>query len=117
MLANLRDVARLTQWRTLVDDLRGLPAGTLADFLEAHDQRDPWTSIAGRTKLDATQTRGWPTRRRPGPHADEERDLLRAVRRMLHIDDPERVGSTAMARSSASLRKRDSSTNDIGGCC
>jgi hypothetical protein len=90
VLGNLRDAARLTQWRTLVEDLRGLPQATLPQFLaETH-----------RTPVDVyrRQDYGWTRLKRdagrPIPAAgapDEERDLLRAVRRMLHIDDPERV--------------------------
>jgi hypothetical protein len=90
VLENLRDAARLTQWRTLVEDLRGLPDATLAEFLtETH-----------RTPVDVyrRQDYGWTRlRREAGRHvpaagaSDEERDLLRSLRRMLHIDDRERV--------------------------
>jgi superfamily II DNA or RNA helicase/HKD family nuclease len=90
VLANLRDAARLTQWRTLVDDLRAMPRVSLTAFLEETDRapvdvyRRPdysWTRLRrdARRRLAAT-----------GP-VEEERDLLRALRRMLHIDDPERV--------------------------
>jgi hypothetical protein len=40
VLGNLRDAARLTQSRTLVEDLRALPQAALAEFLE-ETQRIP----------------------------------------------------------------------------
>ena len=90
VLGNLRDAARLTQWRTLVDDLRGLPQATLAQFL-SETNRTPVDVYRrqdyGWTRLKRDAGRPIPAAREP----DEERDLLRALRRMLHIDDPERV--------------------------
>jgi hypothetical protein len=38
VLASLKDAARHTQWRNLVDDLRGLPGASLADFLDQIDR-------------------------------------------------------------------------------
>lgn len=90
VLGNLRDAARLTQWRTLVDDLRGLPKASLANFLRETD-REP---IDVYRRTDQSWTRLQRDAGRSIPHQgtdDEERDLLRAIRRMLHIDDPERV--------------------------
>jgi superfamily II DNA or RNA helicase/HKD family nuclease len=93
VLANLRDAARLTQWRVMVDDLRALPHARLDEFLSATD-RSP---VDVYRRQDYSWTR---LRRDAGRHvagtADtvaEERDLLRAVRRLLHIDDPERVAA------------------------
>jgi superfamily II DNA or RNA helicase/HKD family nuclease len=90
VLENLRDAARLTQWRTLVEDLQGLPQARLKDFL-IETNRAPLDIYRRQdyswTRLQREAGRQIPT---PGP-ADEERDLLRALRRMLHIDDPERV--------------------------
>jgi hypothetical protein len=92
VLHNLQDVARLSQWRALVEDLRGLPGVTLAQFLEHtgrtiadvyRRQDQSWTRLQRDAGVDVART---------GSESDE-RDLLRALRRMLNIDDPERVGS------------------------
>ena len=91
VLGNLRDAARYSQWRTLVEDLQALPDSTLSSFLEQTSrtprdvyrrQDNSWTKL----RRDA----GRAVRR--GGDAAHERDLLRAVRRMLHVDDPERIG-------------------------
>jgi superfamily II DNA or RNA helicase/HKD family nuclease len=90
VLENLRDAARLTQWRTLVEDLKGLIQATLSDFLD-RTERAP-VDVYRRQDYSWTRLRrdaGWHVPA-TGPAA-EERDLLRALRRMLHIDDPERV--------------------------
>jgi superfamily II DNA or RNA helicase len=90
VLDNLRDAARLTQWRTLVDDLRQLPEATLEEFL-AETNRAP---VDVYRRQDYSWTRLQREAGRPLPAAratEEERQLLRALRRMLHIDDPERV--------------------------
>lgn len=90
VLNNLRDAARLSQWRTLVDDLRGLPGATLAQFLE----------LTGRPVADVyrRQDYSWTRLQRDAGvqvsrsgNEEDERNLLRALRRMLNIDDPERV--------------------------
>jgi superfamily II DNA or RNA helicase/HKD family nuclease len=90
VLGNLRDAARLTQWRTLVEDLRGMPQASLAEFLE-ETHRAP-VDVYRRQDHNWTRLRRDAGRQIPaGGLPDEERDLLRALRRMLHIDDPERV--------------------------
>jgi hypothetical protein len=90
VLDNLRDAARLTQWRTLVEDLQGLPRATLSAFMD-ETQRSP-VDVYRRQDYSWTRLRRDAGRQLPatGP-LDEERDLLRALRRMLHIDDRERV--------------------------
>jgi hypothetical protein len=90
VLGNLRDAARLSQWTALVDDLRGLPGVTLARFLEQTDreladvyrrQDQSWTRLRRDAGVDVPVARS----------ESDERGLLRALRRMLNIDDPERV--------------------------
>ena len=91
ILENLKSAVRRSRWSTLVDDLKGEPHGIqLSDFLSKHDhrlediykQRDySWTQL----QRDADR----PTR---GPsNVDFERQLLRSVSRLTHVDDPERV--------------------------
>jgi hypothetical protein len=90
VLGNLQEAARLSQWKTLVDDLRGLSAESLAQFLNQTDrevedvyrrQDHSWTRL--RREAGAKVPRS--------ASESDERDLLRALRRMLNIDDPERV--------------------------
>ncbi len=89
MLDNLRAAVRRSRWATLVADLRAEPDDTqLGEFLDRHDHRledvyrsGSWTRLrrdAGRTTAPAVD----PTL--------EER-TLRALGRLTHIDDPERV--------------------------
>ena len=90
VLGNLRDAARLTQWRSMVDDLRQLRQASLDDFLRETNR--PPTDVYRRPDYSWTRLRRDAGLSVPGATgADEERDLLRALRRMLHIDDPERV--------------------------
>jgi superfamily II DNA or RNA helicase/HKD family nuclease len=90
VLNNLRDAARLTQWRTLVSDLRGLGDVGLEVFLErtAREPFDVYRS-AGRGWTALRRDAALPTQ--PAPSSDTEEGLLRAIRRMLHVEDPERV--------------------------
>ena len=80
---------RRSRWATLVADLRGESHDvTLAEFLAQHDHRledvyrpGSWTALrrdAGRTTAAASD-------------ADFERRTLKALGRLTHIDDPERV--------------------------
>ena len=92
VLDNLKAVARLGQWRTLLDDVRAFgPDVTLERFLEE----------TGREPLDLYRSgdASWTRLRRdagfsapPCTEPEEEQALLRAVRRSLHVDDSERVG-------------------------
>jgi len=91
VLDNLKAVAKLGQWRTLLADLKSFAADvTLGRFL--HD--------TGRQPLDLYRTAdaSWTRLRRDAgfpvaacADAKDEQALLRAVRRSLHVDDPERV--------------------------
>lgn len=89
VLDNLRKAARLTQWATLVDELRELGDVTL-DVWHARTER----RIADLYRLsDRSWTRlrreaGFPT----PPPAPGEESLLKAIRRLDHIDDPMRTG-------------------------
>ena len=88
------------RWSTTCE---GCPGGALRVPGETH--RAPSTYIGARTTAgrDSGATQDGASRRRP---ADEERDLLRALRRMLHIDDPERVAFTASCLREPRHRER-----------
>ncbi len=92
VLDNLQAVAKLGAWRTLVDDLRGCAEdASLNGFLEATGRtpRELYRAPdASWTRLRRDAGRGVP---RPRGDEEDERKLLRAVRRSLHVDDPERV--------------------------
>jgi hypothetical protein len=89
VLDNLRAAVRRSRWATLVADLRAEPDSTrLGDFLNRHDHRledvyrsGSWT----RLRRDAG--------RATAPPADPtfEARTLRALSRLTHIDDPERI--------------------------
>lgn len=88
VLENLRRAATSTQWAGLVDELRQIGDVDMRTWLEQSGRR-----VAD---LYRAPDRSWTRLRRdaglstavPGP--DEER-VLRALRRLDHIDDPERV--------------------------
>jgi superfamily II DNA or RNA helicase/HKD family nuclease len=88
VLRSLRQAAGASMWRVLVDDLQSLGDVNLATFLRETDRtagdlyRDPQRSWT-RLRRDA----GLPT---PAGDGHEE-GLLRAMHRLLHIDDPDRV--------------------------
>lgn len=91
VLDNLKSVARLGQWKTLLDDLRSFDSDVTLERFLADTGREP-------IDLYRSADASWSRLRRdaglPVPaagNADEERALLRAVRRSLHVDDPERV--------------------------
>lgn len=100
VLDNLKAVARLGQWRTLVDDLKSFdPDVTLGRFL-GETGREP-VDLYRSTDVSWTRLRraaGHPTA--ASADAKAEQSLLRAVRRSLHVDDPERVRfyNTLLAR-------------------
>jgi superfamily II DNA or RNA helicase/HKD family nuclease len=89
VLDNLRAAVRRSRWATLVADLRAEPDSIqLGDFLNRHDHRledvyrgGSWT----RLRRDAGRTTAAP--------ADPtlEARTLKALTRLTHIDDPERV--------------------------
>jgi superfamily II DNA or RNA helicase/HKD family nuclease len=90
VLDNLRSAVRRSRWATLVTDLRSERDGLrLAEFLRRHDHRleDVYKSSRSWTSLrrDAGHTT-------PAPSDPEfERQTLRAVSRLTHVDDPERI--------------------------
>jgi superfamily II DNA or RNA helicase len=88
ILDNLRTATRLTRWRNLVQDLRALGDVNLEAFLQQTD-RDPVDLYRGRERCWTRLRReaGFPT----APPARDEPQLLRALPRLMHVDDPERV--------------------------
>lgn len=91
VLDNLRAAVRRSRWDTLVADLRSAPGDIgLRDFLERYGHRleDVYRGDRSWTRL----------RRDAGRRTEEAADvelearLLRAIGRLTHIDDPERVG-------------------------
>lgn len=89
VLDNLRAAVRRSRWATLVSDLRAEPDETrFGEFLVRHDHRledvyrsGSWTQL----RRDAGRT----TARAADPALEAR--TLRAVSRLTHIDDPERV--------------------------
>lgn len=89
VLDNLKAAVRRSRWATLVTDLRAEPDDvSLAEFLDRHDHRledvyrgGSWTGLrraAGRSTPAAVE-------------ADAETAMLKALSRLTHVDDPERV--------------------------
>ncbi len=90
ILRSLRDAAGSGMWSVLVDDLRNLGDVSLAGFL-----RDTDRSVQD---LYRGSDRSWTRLRRDAgfdvPKGDDhERVLLRAMHRLLHLDDAERVNA------------------------
>jgi hypothetical protein len=91
VLDNLKAIAKLGRWKTLLDDLKSFDADVnLGRYLEetGREPLDLYRSV------DASWTRlrreaGLPVSASGDP--TDEQALLRAVRRSLHVDDPERV--------------------------
>ncbi len=90
VLDNLKQAVRRSRWSTLVADLRGEQAGIgLTDYLVKHDHR-----LEDIYKSD----RSWTQLKRDAGHstsgasdAEFERKTSRALSRLTHVDDPERV--------------------------
>jgi superfamily II DNA or RNA helicase/HKD family nuclease len=90
ILDNLKSAVRRSRWSTLVEDLkREQPGIRLAEFLAKHDYRlediykgdRSWTQL----KRDARHSTSGPS------DAEFERQTLRALSRVTHVDDPERI--------------------------
>jgi superfamily II DNA or RNA helicase/HKD family nuclease len=88
VLANLKQAARLTQWQPLLDDLAGNPDWDLKAFLDEterapadlyRDRHRSWTRLRREAGFDSPAG---------GP---DEKELLGALHRLLHVDDIERV--------------------------
>ncbi len=90
ILDNLRAAVRRSRWMTLVADLRPESPGTgLRDFLDRHDHRLEDVYRGGHSWTELQREARHPN---PSPvNAELERRTLRAIGRMTHIDDPERV--------------------------
>ena len=114
VLGNLRDAARLSQWKS--SSMTCWPPGSVAPS-SSRDGREPvdvyrrqdnrWTGSSA-TRVGLLLELG---------RRNEERDLLRALRRMLNIDDPERVAvyREMVARANtlvASLDERERRSTD-----
>ena len=100
ILDNLRSAARRSRWATLVTDLRTDSEDIrLAGFLEKHDHRleDVYKSSRSWTNLKRDAAHPTPI----GSDVTFETQSLRALRRLTHIDDPERIDfySSALGRS------------------
>jgi hypothetical protein len=89
VLDNLRAAVRRSRWATLVADLRSEPDGTqLQEFLDRRQHR----------LEDVYRSGSWTQLRREAGHsaraatdADLETRTLKALSRLTHLDDPERV--------------------------
>jgi superfamily II DNA or RNA helicase/HKD family nuclease len=90
ILDNLKAAVRRSRWQTLVSDLRQEPDGTsLLEFLDRGDHRleDVYRGDRSWTQLRREANHSAPAPSDPGL----ERRCLRALGRLTHIDDPERV--------------------------
>ena len=88
VLANLRQAATATQWATLVEELREIGDTSMSEWAEKSGRRI--SDLYRRPETSWTRLRrdaGLAT----DPPAEGEEQLLRAVRRLDHVDDPERV--------------------------
>jgi hypothetical protein len=90
ILDNLKAAVRRSRWLTLVSDLRQEPdRTTLLEFL---DRRDHRLEDVYRGDRSWTQLRRDASHSAPAPSNPElERRCLRALGRLTHVDDPERV--------------------------
>ena len=88
VLDNLRAAVRNSRWATLIDDLQAAPADVgLAEYLRQYDHR-----------LEDVYKRSWTQLRRDARRptaaaaaAELETRSLKALSRLTHVDDPERV--------------------------
>jgi superfamily II DNA or RNA helicase/HKD family nuclease len=90
VLDNLRAAVRRSRWLTLVSELRAEPDGiSLVDFLDSRDHR---LEDVYRGERNWTQLRRDANHSTPAAIAPElEQRSLRALGRLTHVDDPERV--------------------------
>ena len=101
VLDNLRHAAQLSTWPSLVADARELGAVSMLEYLEKTDRsvsdlyrgsESSWTKLRRDARIE------WPS----PVDAEGERQLLRAIRRLQHVDDPERTSFLAAVLSSVS---------------
>jgi len=107
VLDNLRQAAKLSTWSAMVADARELGGVSMLEYLEKTDRgvRDFYRGTdSSWTKLQREARIEWPS----AVDADIERQLLRAVRRLQHVDDPERTSflSEVLAHVSAPVIRR-----------
>lgn len=90
ILDNLKSAVRRSRWSTLVEDLKREPRGIrLATFLAKHDHRleDIYKGDPSWTQLKRDACHGTIGASDPG----FERQVMRSLSRVTHVDDPERV--------------------------
>lgn len=113
VLASLRDVARLRRRDVMVSDLRALGDVDMRTFLEqtGRDVDDiyraagrSWTTLRREAGLSTEAASG-------GVDADSERQVLGALRRMLHVDDRARV--SAYLEVLATVRAPEAESLDV----
>lgn len=89
VLANIRQAINV-RWADLAADLRSRPNASLSDFLDENGldlddlyrgNRSGWAGLRREAGLE----------RRPVASVEADSSLRKAIRRMLHIDDPERI--------------------------
>jgi superfamily II DNA or RNA helicase len=91
VLENLRAAVRRSRWTTLTADLRTEADDvTLLDFLDRHDHVLGDIYRSGRSWTQLRRDAGKPTPAAGDPQLESR--VLRAVGRLTHVDDPERVG-------------------------
>ncbi len=91
VLDNLRAAVRRSRWLTLIADLRSeLDTTTLLQFLDRHDHRYADVYRGGRSWTELRREAGRTTL--PASDRELEQRTLRALGRLTHLDDPERVG-------------------------
>lgn len=92
VLANLRAAVRRSRWSTLVEDLRSVDEQLgLGAFLEQFDHRLEDVYRSGHSWTELRRAAG-----REVPRAKEaalETSALRAIGRLTHVDDPERIAT------------------------
>jgi superfamily II DNA or RNA helicase len=90
ILDNLRASVRRSRWATLVADLRADPGDVgLGQFLERHDHQLEDIYGGGRCWTQLKRDAGRTTAASPDPEL--EATTFRALSRLTHLDDPERV--------------------------
>jgi len=92
VLDNLRAAVRRSRWLTLVEDLRSAKDDVnLVEYLDAFDHRVEDVYRGGHSWTELRRTARRPT---PAPTDEElENRALRAIGRLTHIDDPDRVAT------------------------
>ena len=90
ILDNLRAAVRRSRWATLVNELRAEPDDIgIAEFLQRYDLRLPDVYRQSRSWTGLRREAGWSTA--PAVDVDRERQALRGLGQMTHVDDPERI--------------------------